>query len=148
MGHRRQARELRKLMAHRPPTISEVAKEIAVSLTAPGGDVGLAEARRLAFAFVESFDRAGESDRLRMIHDRPDAVGDARFDALLAALVEHLGAKASIPPPAWTEDPDRFLDTWWFMSGLRSLHADALVHSPISFARRGVFITGDALTYA
>jgi hypothetical protein len=34
------------------------------------------------------------------------------------------------------------------VSGLRSLHADALVHSPISFARRGVFIAGDALTYA
>jgi hypothetical protein len=137
-----------EMMSGQPSTISEVAKEIASSLTSSEGDVGLAEARRLAFAFVESFDRSGEPDRRRMIQDRPDPVGDARFDALLAALVEHLCAKTSIPSPSWTEAPDRFLDTWWFMSGLRSLHADALVHSPISFARRGVFITGDALTYA
>jgi hypothetical protein len=135
-------------MVRQPPTMSGLAKEMAASLAVLEGDVGLAEARRLAFAFVESFDRAEYSDRHHMVQDRPDRVGDARFDALLAALVEHLCARASIPPPGWTEEPDRFLDTWWFMSGLRSLHADALVHSPISFARRGVFITGDALTYA
>jgi len=50
--------------------------------------------------------------------------------------------------PTWVNEPSRFLDTWWFVSELRSLHADALVHTPISFSRRGVFITGDALTYA
>jgi hypothetical protein len=51
-------------------------------------------------------------------------------------------------PPAWVDDPSRFLEEWWFVSGLRSLHANALVHSPISFKRRGVFIGEDSLTYA
>ncbi len=50
--------------------------------------------------------------------------------------------------PAWVEDEYRFLDQWWFVSGIKSLHADAIAHSPISFARRGVFITAGALTYA
>ncbi len=90
----------------------------------------------------------GPVDRPLLVADRPDGTGDARFDALLAAIVEHLCTKASLAVPAWANEPSRFLDTWWFVSGLRSLHADALVHSPISFARRGVFIAGDALTYA
>jgi hypothetical protein len=130
------------------PTVSHVAREIASRLTQADDEVALAEARRLAFSFVEVFDRAAPGDRWRLVDARPEPVGDRRFDALLAALVEHLCAKVSLPSPAWTEEPARFLDTWWFMSGLGSLHADALVHSPISFARRGVFITGEALSYA
>ena len=27
--------------------------------------------------------------------------------------------------PPWIEDPSRFLDQWWFVSGMQSLHADA-----------------------
>jgi hypothetical protein len=34
------------------------------------------------------------------------------------------------------------------MAGFKSLHATALVESPISFARRGVFITEGALRRA
>jgi hypothetical protein len=129
-------------------TIQEVAEQIAASLRGGDGERGLAEARRLAFSFVEAFDRSMAAARQRMVSERPDSTGDRGFDALLAAIVEHVCAKASIAVPAWVDEPSRFLDTWWFVSGLRSLHADALVHTPISFARRGVFITGDALTYA
>jgi hypothetical protein len=41
-----------------------------------------------------------------------------------------------------------FLEQWWFVPGMKSLHANAMVHRPISFKRRGVFITEGALTYA
>jgi hypothetical protein len=34
---------------------------------------------------------------------------------------------------------------WWFVTNLRGLHPRALVESPASFRRRGVFITTDAL---
>lgn len=54
-------------------------------------------------------------------------------------------ARDGLPP--WVENPSRFLDQWC-VSGMRSLHADAFVHSPISFARRGVFITAGALAFA
>ena len=83
-----------------------------------------------------------------MVSASPDTTGDVRYDALVAALVEHVCVRWALPVPAWVEDPDRFLGTWWFVSGLRSLHALALVQSPISFARRGVFILDGALEYA
>jgi hypothetical protein len=129
-------------------TIRDVANQIAASLRADDQERGLAEARRLAFWFVEVFDSSTLADRQALVAERPDTTGDARFDAMLAAIAEHLCTKASIPLPDWADEPSRFLDIWWFVSGLRSLHAEALVHSPISFARRGVFITSDALTYA
>ena len=107
-----------------------------------------AEARRLAFHFVEEYDSATDDERQKMVGDEPPPTEDERFDALVAAVVEFSCARHSTPPPAWVDTPSRFLERWWFMSGMRSLHADAIAHSPISFARRGIFLTEDALTYA
>ena len=130
------------------PTIREVAGHMAVCLRGADREAARAEALRLAFSFVEIFDKAALDDRPSLVEQPPAGVGDPRYDALLAAVVEHLCARSAASAPAWVEEAERFLDTWWFVSGLRSLHADALVHSPISFARRGVFVTGDSLSYA
>jgi hypothetical protein len=66
-------------------------------------------------------------------------------DAALAALAEHLGRRDGWPVPAWARDPDREAMPWWFVSDLRGMHPRALVESPSSFRRRGVFITRSAL---
>lgn len=124
------------------------AAAIAVSLAISDKRRGEAEALRIALSFVETYEEADLDDRASLVERRPESVGDGRFDALLAALAEHLRAKDDAPAPAWAEAPDRFLETWWFVAGLRNLEADALVHSPVSFARRGIFVTADALTYA
>jgi hypothetical protein len=97
---------------------------------------------------VEVYDHAPPAERRRLVEDPPAATGDPRYDAFLAAMVEYLRASDGELAPAWVEDPSRFLERWWFVSGLHSFHADAIAHSPISFARRGVFITEAALTYA
>jgi hypothetical protein len=131
-------------MPYRPPTISEIANEIREALV---NDQGF-EARRLAFSFVERWDNASTQDRVAMVSNAPGPTGDRRFDGLLAALVEYLCARQGTTAPVWVEEDSRFLEEWWFMSGMPSLYANALAHSPISFARRGVFITEDALTYA
>ena len=131
-------------MVYRPPTISEVGAEVTLCLAENDED----GARRLAFRFVEQFDKADEVDRQRMVEDAPHPTGDPRYDALLASLVEYCCVRHDVNPPRWVDDPERFLQEWWFVSGLRSLHADAIVHSPVSFKRRGVFIAEDSLTYA
>lgn len=127
-----------------PPTIADVAAEVAVCLAEDDENFG----RRLAFRFAEQFDKAGDADRRRMVADPPALTDDPRYDAMFAALVEYSCARHEVPIPAWVGDADRFLEVWWFVSGMKSLHADAMAHSPISFARRGVFITEGALTYA
>ena len=127
-----------------PRTIARTALDVAHEL-ASGDDPA---ARRLAFDFVATFDRATPEERPTLVEETPAPCGDSRFDALLAAIVEHVCSRAGLDPPAWVEEAHRFLGTWWFVSGLRTLHATALVDSPISFARRGVFICDGALSYA
>lgn len=132
-----------------PYDITITAKAIAASLAGTDALVGEAEARRLAFSFVENLDKQPSGEAvLELVRDEPPTVGDLRFDALLAAVVEHGCACRRVKAPGWVDGPGRFLESWWFVAGMRSLHADALVHSPISFARRGVFITSGALSYA
>jgi len=131
-------------MAYQRPSIADVARELGACL-ADGDESG---ALRLAFRCVELFERAPVDDRQDLVASEPVPTGDARFDALLAAISEYLCAREGLLAPTWVENPSRFLDQWWFVSGIHSLHADAIAHSPISFARRGVFITAGALAYA
>jgi hypothetical protein len=125
-------------------TVTDVAIEVRGSLA----DGDEPHARRLVFRFLESWDKAPRERRPVMIEREPPPTGDRRFDAFIAALVEYVTAREFEPAPAWVDGPDRFLDRWWFMSGIRSLEADAIVHSPVSFKRHGVFITQGSLTYA
>lgn len=131
-------------MAYRRPSIADVGLQVGAYLS-EGDESG---ALRLAFRCVELFERAPVADRRGLTASEPVPTGDARFDALLAAITEYLCAREGVLAPTWVEDPSRFLDQWWFVSGIHSLHADAIAHSPISFARRGVFITAGALAYA
>ncbi len=78
----------------------------------------------------------------------PRLTGDPRVDAALAALAEHLARRDGWARPGWVVDPRREAEPWWFVTPLRGLHARALVESPLSFRKRGVFITSGALDRA
>lgn len=130
-------------MPYQRVSIADIAEEVKESLRR-GDEL---EARRLAFNFIETYDKSAADEQVRIVRTEPSATGDRRFDALLAAIVEFVCARNEALAPAWVNSPDRFLEPWWFVSGMSTLHADAIVHSPISFARRGVFVTEDALTY-
>ena len=131
-------------MASSEATIKETAKSISQCLknNAPN------EAIRLALRIHEHYQRSSVDARLEMIKEQPDDTGDPRFDALIAGIVEYSCAVNRVAAPRWVQEEKYFLDTFWFVSDLESLHADAIVSSPISCKRRGVFLTQDALTYA
>lgn len=75
----------------------------------------------------------------------PPRTGEARVDAAFAALAEHLARRDGWTVPAWAVDPSREAPQWWFVTDLVGMHPTALVESPLSFRKRGVFITQDAL---
>jgi hypothetical protein len=75
----------------------------------------------------------------------PGSTTDVRVDAALAAMAEYLARRDGWPPPAWVSELRREAVPWWFVTELTGLHPRALVESPASFRRRGVFITSDAL---
>ena len=76
----------------------------------------------------------------------PPPTGDSRVDAALAALTEHLARCDGWSPPAWVRDLNRYAQPSWFVAGLRSLEATAIQESPLSFRKRGIFITAGALS--
>lgn len=75
----------------------------------------------------------------------PAETGDVRVDAAFAAMAEHLARRDGWTAPAWASEPHREAMPWWFVTELRGMHPRALVESPSSFRRRGVFITSGAL---
>ncbi|MCK9894185.1 hypothetical protein [Frankia sp. AgB32] len=80
--------------------------------------------------------------------DRPQPSGDRRVDAAFAALGEHLARRDGWPAPRWVRDPAPEAMPWWFVTALKGLHPRALVESPLSFRKRGIFITTGALQRA
>jgi hypothetical protein len=110
------------------------------------GDEALA--RRLIFRLIKHYDRAVWEDRARMVAAKPDPTDSPKWDAMLAATVEYSCATHRVIAPSWVIDPEYFLDQLWFVSGISSLETDAFVHSPISYARRSIFLNRESLTYA
>lgn len=85
--------------------------------------------------------RDGSDSASALWHDAPPPTGDTRVDAAFAAMAEHLARRDGWPVPAWARDPQLEALPWWFVTDLKGLHPRALVESPSSFRRRGVFMT-------
>lgn len=102
------------------------------------------EAWRWMLQFVDDFRGSSPGGRAMLVGPAPPRTGASRYDAAIAALVEHLCAHAGMATPTWTGDPERFAEPWWFVAGLPGYQAAALRDSPISFKRHGVFVTAGA----
>lgn len=120
--------------------MAEVAKDVAALLA----DEGSSSAWRRLLDFVDDFRESSVPGRRWLVEDPPPSTGDGRFDAALAALVEFLCTEASTSFPSWTDEPERFAEPWWFVSGMRGFEAMAFRDSPIAFARHGVFVNDGA----
>lgn len=91
--------------------------------------------------FLDEFAlRPDDSSRAEAIAAEPPPTGDARHDAYLAALAEHLAAAHGLDRPAWSIRPERFLDRFWFVSDVPGFRALAIAQAPAAFRRRGVFV--------
>ena len=92
---------------------------------------------RLVFEFLREVDAKELTLRVAV---EPESTGDQRFDAMLAALSEDLCVSNGVSPPSWVFADQRFLDSAWWVSNLKSARTRALVNAPASYRRRGVMI--------
>jgi hypothetical protein len=137
------ATSLREWLAEHPPPDSAFRQSLA----------GVAESIRagedLRFAvreFLDEFALLPRDDlRRAAITDRPLPTGDARADAYLGALAEHLATTAGLERPSWSVEHGRFLERFWFPSPVPGFRALAVAESPAAFRRRGIFIARGAL---
>ncbi len=115
-------------------SLAEYAKEMR---DAPDDD----DRYRLALSFVTDFETVDDPcARMRAIEDEPPPIGDRRWDAMVAGLAEHYAFHYDLLVPLWALDERRFLEAFWFPVDLPSVRVTALVSSPASLARRGIFI--------
>ena len=91
--------------------------------------------------FLDEFALRGDDrSRAQAIAQCPPRTGDPRHDAYLGALAEHLAAVHRLSRPAWSVEPERFLDRFWFVSEVPGFRAVSIAQAPAAFRRRGVFI--------
>ncbi|MDQ6783608.1 MAG: hypothetical protein M3063_09240 [Actinomycetota bacterium] len=74
----------------------------------------------------------------------PPLDGRRHVDALIAASAAQVARLRGLPAPAWTNEPQRRTDNFWY-PGPPSLFPNALVHSPLAFRSRGVFVEAASL---
>ena len=81
------------MAGYRPMTIADLAGRLART-----ADVGVRW--KLVWEFLEEYRWEPDDVQPQLLRDEPPGVGDSRWDALLAALAEHLAAKHDLAPPA------------------------------------------------
>lgn len=101
---------------------------------------------KLVWEFLEEYRWEPGDIQLSLLRDEPTSVGDDRWDALLAALAEHLTAQHDLAPPDWAET--RVLRRPWFPAELEIQRADALVWAPAAFRKHGVYLSARDLEAA
>ena len=67
-------------------------------------------------------------------------LGTPHWDALIAAVVEHLSEVLGFPKPEWTAEPERYLDEPWIGGIGPKSWSEALHAAPAAFLRHGAFI--------
>jgi transcriptional regulator with XRE-family HTH domain len=106
------------------------------------------DALRLLFGFADDFRASSRPGRTVLLREKPPPTGDARFDAALAGVAELFAAEGELPAPAWVDEPDRFVEPWWFVARRPAFHAYVLAHTPAVMARHGVFMAREVFDRA
>ena len=73
--------------------------------------------------------RAALAERVPLTH--------TKWDALVAGMVEHVARLHGHEPPAWVDEPERFLKPTWVVSPCPSAWIDALQFGPAACRRHG-----------
>ena len=119
------------VVSYQPMSLAELARFIAAE---PDFDTRW----RLVVEFLKEYHREPTGTRQRLLADAPGSTGDERWDVLFAGLAEHLAMRDGKDAPAWSAS--RGLRRFWFPFDTPGARAQALVHAPAAFRRRGVFV--------
>jgi hypothetical protein len=125
-------------LARNPPAPQRLTQTLAgAARRARGGE----DFHHVVREFLDEFAlRSDDRSRVEAITERPAVTGERRHDAYLGALAEHLAAVHGLSRPAWSVEPGRFLDRFWFVSEVPGFRAVAIAQAPAAFRRRGVFV--------
>jgi hypothetical protein len=119
------------VVGYQPMSLAELARFITVE---PDFDTRW----RLVVEFLKEYHREPAGARQRLLADAPGPTDDERWDVLFAGIAEHLAMRDGKDAPGWSAS--RGLRRFWFPFDTPGARAQALVHAPAAFRRRGVFV--------
>lgn len=128
-----------RVTSYRPMSLADLGRRLA--------RVDDARTRwKLVWEFLEEYRWEPDDVQPSLLRDEPPTIGDERWDALLAALAEHLAAQHDLAAAGWTEI--RVLQRPWFPAELEAQRAEALVWAPAAFRKHGVYLSARDLEAA
>ena len=96
------------------------------------------------YNFVDEFRRSADA---RLVALPPPSATDRKIVALFASTVQMLCKEIGISSPQWAIR-SYFLESPWFVAGMQSLKASALVESPFPFRLNNIFVHENFLSRA
>lgn len=94
--------------------------------------------RGLVRQLPREFHSLSHTEQAAALAERPEPTGLRRWDALLAAVVEHIARLHGHPVPAWVDEPERFLDLPWVVARSRLAGLESVLYAPAAFTRHSV----------
>jgi hypothetical protein len=120
------------MTVYRPMTLADLAARLSATPAYP-------IRWKLVWEFMEEYRWEPPAAQSALLLDEPPTTGDERWDALLAALADHLSGQRDAEPPSWTAS--RVLDEPWFPAELEAQRVDARETAPPAFRRHGVWLS-------
>jgi hypothetical protein len=95
---------------------------------------------RVVLQLAADLGSADPALRVALCVTPPAPTGDARFDALLAGVVDHVLTDDALPLPRWISESSRGLAEPWDVEPVPTLQAAARRRTPEALRRHGVFL--------
>lgn len=124
------------------PSVADIADALYEALR--GGET--ARCLRLLVQLNDGLAAESGVVRVALCVTPPAPTGDVRYDAYLAALVEHHLSTDALPVPDWVHEPSRTLATPWRLDVTAGAELEAA--TPPAFARHGVYLDAAELVSA
>jgi hypothetical protein len=108
--------------------------DLSAAITAGWSDGDLL--RAMLHDLPRRFHGLAPEGQRKVLRQRP-ALTRTRWDALLAATVEHIADLHGHTAPDWVDEPERFLNITWITSDVPWIRDNAIAYSPAAFIRHG-----------
>lgn len=125
-------------------TPASCAIEVGALLGESPPDTGTAF--RVVTELISQWDLIPDDRKGELVAQKPVTTRTAKFDALIAGVVEMLCVRSELTPPSWVSDPEYFLEQFEWFTPIPSLEALAFANTPAPLAIRGVFADEHSLT--
>ncbi|MGH8979441.1 MAG: hypothetical protein ACRDWE_00265 [Acidimicrobiales bacterium] len=95
--------------------------------------------------FRDTLRQADQRGFRLLVTERPAPLGDPRWDAFVAAVIEDEGQRKGVTPPRWVAEPARFVRPEWCVAPYPEFFEHERSTSPTAYLRHGVIAGEESL---